>query len=183
MQNRQILQYRNRSLDFLNEQVRSEKARFEVGEATRTDVAQAESSRAAAISRVSLAKANLASSEAVYVQIIGRLPGKLRAVKGVAHLVPRSMHRAMRLAELNHPAVKSTEHLVDQALFNVKSSESAYLPRVDLSKKRYKNFDQSSAASVSENFSVSATLSVPIYQGGRQSAQIRQNKEPDPAAH
>lgn len=177
LRDRSIVTFQRRSLEFLNEQVRSEQTRFEVGEATRTDVAQARASRAAAQASVSLAVANLKSSEAVYRQIIGKDPKKLSSVKGVARKIPSSTGKGIAIAQSEHPAIKSTEFLVDQAIFDVKSAESGLLPRVDLQASANRNFDQSTIASVTNNQSVTATLTVPIYQGGAQSGQIRQNKE------
>jgi outer membrane protein len=177
LRDRAILSFQRKSLEFLNEQVRSEQTRFDVGEATRTDVAQARASRAAAQASASLAEANLKSSEAVYRQIIGRNPGKLSRVKGVDRRIPSTSGKGLAIAQREHPAIKSTEFLVDQAIFNVKSAESGLLPRVDLQASASRNFDQSANASVSTNQSVSATLTVPIYQGGAQSGRVRQNKE------
>jgi len=177
LRDRSILSFQRKSLEFLNEQVRSEQARFDVGEATRTDVAQARASRAAAQAQVSAALATLKSSEAVYRQIVGNKPGKLAKVKGVAGLFPKSSSQGISAALAGHPAIKSTEHLVEQAIYNVKSAESGLLPRVDLQGSATRNFDSSATTSVSENLSVTATLTVPIYQGGSQSAQVRQNKE------
>ena len=177
LRDRAILSFQRKSLEFLNEQVRSEQTRFDVGEATRTDVAQARASRAAAQASVSLAAANLKSSEAVYRQIIGNDPKKLSPVKGVGRKFPVSTGKGMVIAQREHPAIKSTEFLVDQAIFNVKSAESGLLPRVDLQASATRNFDQSTTTTVTNNQSVTATLTVPIYQGGAQSGQIRQNKE------
>ncbi len=177
LRDRSILAFQRKSLAFLDEQVRSEQTRFDVGEATRTDVAQARASRAAAQASASLAEANLRSSEAVYVQIIGRKPAKLSPVKGVKGKFPTSIVAGKDIARREHPAIRSTEFLVDQAIFNVKSAESGLLPRVDLQASATRNFEQSTFASVSENQSVTATLTVPIYQGGAQRGQIRQNKE------
>lgn len=177
LRDRSIVSFQRRNLEFLNEQVRSEQTRFDVGEATRTDVAQARASRAAAQASVSLASANLKSSEAVYVQIIGKKPSKLSSPKGVKGKFPASIAAGMAIAKREHPAIKSTEFLVDQAVFNVKSAESGLLPRLDLQASATRNFDQSTFSSVSENQSVTATLSVPVYQGGAQAGQIRQNKE------
>ena len=177
LRDRSILAFRRKSLEFLNEQVRSEQARFDVGEATRTDVAQARASRAAAQAQVSLALANVRSSEAIYEQIIGHKPSNLRPVKGVSALLPKSVQSGLAIAETEHPAIKSTEYLVDQASYNVRSAESSLLPSVNLQGSATRSFDQSSTSSVSENLSVTATLTVPIYQGGRQAATIRQNKE------
>jgi outer membrane protein len=177
IRDRAILGYQRQNLEFLNEQVRSEEARFEVGEATRTDTAQARASRAEAQSNVSLAQANLKTSEAVYRQIIGNDPANLQPVRGVGKLVPNSINSAMAVAEREHPAIKSTEFLVDQAIYNVKTAESGMLPRIDLQGQVSRNFDQSATASVVDSASVAATLTVPIYQGGSQSATVRQNKE------
>lgn len=177
LRDRSILGFQRKSLEFLNEQVRSEQARFDVGEATRTDVAQARASRAAAQAQVSAALATLKSSEAVYRQIIGNKPGKLAKVKGVAGIFPKSSSQGISVALGGHPAIKSTEFLVEQAIYNVKSAESGLLPRVDLQGSATRSFEPSATVSTSNNVSVTATLTVPIYQGGSQSAQVRQNKE------
>ncbi|MEM7067483.1 MAG: TolC family outer membrane protein [Pseudomonadota bacterium] len=177
MRDRAILGLQRQNLEFLQEQVRSEQARFDVGEATRTDVAQARASRAAAEAEVSLARANVRSSEAIYRQIIGHEPKALSSVRGVAKLLPKSVDSAIHIAEREHPAIRSTEHLVDQAIYNVKAAESGLLPTVGLEGSATRNFDSSSTTSVTDNLSISATLTVPIYQGGRQSATVRQRKE------
>lgn len=177
LRDRSIVAFQRKNLRFLDEQVRSEQTRFDVGEATRTDVAQARASRAGAQASVSLAAANLKSSEAVYRQIIGKPPKELSSVKGVGRKIPKSTGKGIAIAQSEHPAIKSTQFLVDQAIFNVKSAESGLLPRVDLQGSVSRSFDQSTTTSVVNNQSVTATLSVPIYQGGAQSGQVRQNKE------
>jgi len=178
LRDRSIVSFQRKNLEFLNEQVRSEQTRFDVGEATRTDVAQARASRAAAQAAVSLAAANLKSSEAVYRQIIGNDPKNLSSVKGVGRKIPNTTGKGMAIAQSEHPAIRSTKFLVDQAIFNVKSAESGLLPRVDLQAQATRNYQTggSSANSVT-NQSVTATLTVPIYQGGAQAGQVRQNKE------
>ena len=177
LRDRSIVSFQRRNLEFLNEQVRSEQTRFDVGEATRTDVAQARASRAAAQAAVSLAAANLKTSEAVYRQIIGNEPRKLSPVKGVAKKIPSSTGKGMVIAQREHPAIKSTEFLVDQAIFNVKAAESGLLPRVDLQAQASRNFQINTSDATTNSQSVTATLTVPIYQGGAQSGQVRQNKE------
>jgi outer membrane protein len=177
LRDRSILGFQRKNLAFLNEQVRSEQARFDEGEATRTDVAQARASRASAQAQVSLSAANLKTSAAVYRQIIGNEPSKLSPVKGVGRLVPRSMKSAMSIALKEHPAIRSTEFIVDQAIYNVKAAESQLLPSVNLRANASRNLETSTPNSDVTSSSVTATLTVPIYQAGRQSATIRQNKE------
>lgn len=171
-----IANYRAQALEFLNEQVRSEQSRFDVGESTRTDVAQARGRRAAAEAQLSAARAQLKSSRAVFRQVIGRDPSGLSMPKSVERLIPSSISSAVAAASANHPAIKATRHLVDQALFNVKVAEGQLLPGVTLQgnlQRRY-NVQQDTDRDAA---SVTARLTVPIYQGGRVSAQIRQGKE------
>ena len=52
IRDRQIAVLRERNLEFLTEQVRAARSRFEVGEGTRTDVAQAEASRSSAVAQL-----------------------------------------------------------------------------------------------------------------------------------
>lgn len=176
LRDRAVADYRRQALAFLQEQVRSESSRFEVGESTRTDVAQARGRRAAAEAQLAAAQAQLKSSIAIFVQVVGREPRNLRSPKAVTNLIPSNMNTALDVARTNHPAIKATKHLVDQALFNVKSSEGELLPTVSLNGSV--NRDINTGVNTDRNSaSVTARLSVPIYQGGRVSATVRQNKE------
>ncbi|MFZ1772984.1 MAG: TolC family protein, partial [Rhizobiaceae bacterium] len=71
LRDRQIAALREKNLKFLSEQVRAARSRFEVGEGTRTDVAQAEASRSAAEAQLAGARAAAASSAAIYQQVVG----------------------------------------------------------------------------------------------------------------
>ncbi|NJM34545.1 MAG: TolC family protein, partial [Rhodomicrobium sp.] len=85
-----ILNLRQNNLRVLNEQLRATQDRFEVGEVTKTDVAQARARVSGASSAISAAKANLQSSRATYAQIIGNMPGTLRD-PGPSRLVPHAV--------------------------------------------------------------------------------------------
>jgi outer membrane protein len=165
IRDRQIATLTARNLEFLTEQVRAARSRFEVGEGTRTDVAQADASRSEAVAQLSAARAQALSSAAIYREIIGDDPGRLQGASPLAKMMPRSLEDAIVLAAADHPAILATGHLVDAAAFSVKSVEGALLPQV------------SANAGTSDAASIGATLSIPIYQGGRVSAQVRQQKE------
>jgi len=180
IRDRQIAVLRERNVQFLVEQVRAARSRFEVGEGTRTDVAQAEAGRSAAVAQLSAARAQALSSAATYRQIVGDEPGKLSS-PGPAKGLPRSIDEATAVAATQHPAIIATEHLVDAAAFAVKSTEGALLPQVSASAGVSRSYRNTSPDAVSDgNFTsatIGATLTVPIYQGGRVSAQVRQSKE------
>lgn len=177
IRDRAIAGYRVQALEFLNELDRSERARFDVGESTRTDVAQAEAQRAAAVAQLSAAEAAVRSSSAVFRQIIGVDPGRLRMPRGVTHLVPDHLPRAYDIAFAEHPAIRAARHAVDQAEWNVKAAESDLLPTLQLQGSKTKRYNVSTLIQDQVSTSVTATLSVPIYQGGAVSGTVRQNKE------
>ncbi len=183
IRDRQIATLTERNLQSLSEQVRAAQSRFDVGEGTRTDVAQADASRAAAQAQVSSARAQAQNSAAIYRQIVGDAPDNLKGASPLTKLLPKSIDAAYVLAAANHPAIMATQHLVDAAGFSVKSAEGALLPQVSASaglSRSYRNTDPTGTLSNdgwSNSASIGASLSVPIYQGGREYATVRQSKE------
>ncbi|SFI67447.1 TolC family outer membrane protein [Aerobium aerolatum] len=183
IRDRRIAVYRERNLEFLGEQVRAASSRFEVGEGTRTDVAQAQATQAAAQAQLSAARAQALASEAAYLSFIGDRPGRLDAPSPVNRLLPANLEQAMAIALQEHPAIKATQHLVDAADFSVKVAEGAMLPQVSAQAGISTGFRDSNLPGVTGGYSrtdsaaVGLNLTVPIYQGGRASAQVRQAKE------
>ena len=133
IRDRQIAVLRQRNLEFLEEQVRAARSRFDVGEGTRTDVAQAEADRSLAVAELTAARATAEASAATYRQLIGEDPNSLRTPSPLAKLLPRSLDQAIALAYEQHPAIVATENLVDAAAFTVKSTEGQLLPQVSAS--------------------------------------------------
>lgn len=183
IRDRQIAVLTEQNLQFLTETARAARSRFEVGEGTRTDVAQADASRAAAVASLSAARAQALASAASYRQIVGDEPGKLKAASPVAKLLPSSLAAAVEVAANEHPAILATQHLVDAAAFSVKSAEGALLPQLTASagvSSAYRNTVPGAFASqdgTTNSANIGATLSIPIYSGGRKSAIVRQDKE------
>lgn len=181
IRDRQIAVLTERNLSFLEEQVRAARSRFEVGEGTRTDTAQAEASRSAAVAQLAEARAAAQSSAAIYREVVGEAPGKLKPGAPIAKLLPRSLDDAVAIGAANHPAILATEHLVDAADFVVKAVEGALLPQLSASAGIARSYREASPGSIldghSNSASIGATLTVPIYQGGRVSGQVRQSKE------
>jgi outer membrane protein len=187
LRDRQIATYRERNLDFLGEQVRAASSRFEVGEGTRTDVAQAQAQQAAAVAQLSAARAQVQASEAAYLRLVGERPNRLEPAGPVAKLLPGSIDAALGTALHEHPVVKATLHLVDAASFQVKSAEGTMLPQLNAQAgvtHSYRNTESGlpgvgmgTADGSSNSASVGLNLTIPIYQGGLASAQVRQSKE------
>ncbi len=183
IRDREIAALRERNLAFLNEQVRAANSRLEVGEGTRTDVAQARASQQSAIAQLSFARAQVLASSATYKQVVGEAPGVLQPGSPLTKLLPPSVEASFAVALREHPAIIASEHLIDAAGFAVKSVEGALLPQVSAGASVASNFRNSSAPTAaspngwSSSAGAGVTLTVPIYQGGRTSATVRQNKE------
>ena len=180
---RQVAKLTEQNLKFLTEQVRAARSRFEVGEGTRTDVAQAEAQRSTAQAQVSAAQAQALASAGIYRQIIGDQPGKLKAPAPLGKLLPSSIENAIAAATNENPAILANQHLVDATGFGVKAAEGALLPTLSANAGVSQQYRHNSPGNFlnpngdSTSASVGATLSVPIYSGGRTSAQVRQSKE------
>ncbi|MET2831343.1 TolC family outer membrane protein [Mesorhizobium shangrilense] len=184
IRDRQVAVLTEQNLQFLTEQAHAARSRFEVGEGTRTDVAQADAQRANAVAKLSAARARALASAATYRQIVGDEPGKLRPAAPVAKLLPSSLDAAIAITSAEHPAILATQLLVDAAAFLVKSAEGALLPQLSASagvSSAYRNtvpgVITSGTEGTTNSASIGATLTVPIYSGGRTSALVRQSKE------
>jgi outer membrane protein len=174
---RQIAALREKNLAAMNEQVRASRARLDVGEGTRTDVAQSESQRSTAIAQLNSARADVKSAEATYVQVIGSQPDRLSTAPAAKNL-PRSPDQAYANAVTVHPGILATQYAVNAQGFNVKAKEGALLPTVGLTASA-SHLDTYAGTSVGDgnSASVGVGVSIPIYTGGRTSAQVRQAKE------
>src|SRR2546423_10412815 len=98
-----ILDLQRRNVQVLQEQLKQARDRFNVGEVTRTDVAQAEARLAAAQSQVLAAEATLKASQATYRRVIGAEPVNLRAGMPVDRLSPRSLEASIEQGRTVHP--------------------------------------------------------------------------------
>ncbi|MGH6841356.1 MAG: TolC family protein, partial [Methylocella sp.] len=105
-----ILDLRKNNIIVLQEQLRQTVDRFTVGEVTRTDVAQAESSLASARSDYFTARAILQTSMADYRRVIGVEPTRLEPARTIESLLPHTLGVAIERALAEHPLVQAALH-------------------------------------------------------------------------
>src|SRR4051812_15370237 len=172
-----ILDLQKRNVEVLQEQLRQVRDRFNVGEVTRTDVAQSESRLAAGRSAVLTAEANYKTSAAVYRQVIGTEPRNLTPATPVDRFSPRTQFESVAAGNAQHPTVTSAQYNVDAALLQVKIAEGALYPTLSLQGSVQKALNSSLNSPEAFNASVVGQLTVPINQGGAEYSAIRQAKE------
>ena len=173
------LDLQRRNVEVLQEQLRQTRDRFNVGEVTRTDVAQSESRLAQGRSQVLAAEANYNASVATYRQVIGVNPGNLTPGTPVDRYSPRNLPAAVDLSIAVHPAVTTAQYNVDAAVLQVKVAEASLYPTVSVTGNYTKNYEVLGSLNTIQQYqaSVLGTISIPIYQGGAEYSLVRQAKE------
>jgi len=178
LQNSAIVELDKNNVEVLKEQLRETKDRFTVGEVTRTDVAQAEASLASANATLLTDQSVLETSIATYRQVIGDDPRTLAPVKPLARPLPRTLPEAVNISQVEHPAIVAQEHGVDVALLSIKVAEGALYPQASITGTVNQGWDVATTPGQRQfNAEILGNLTIPIFQGGAEYANIRQSKE------
>ncbi len=176
VRDRQIVHLRTKNVSFLVEQLKAAKARFEVGEITRTDVSQSNARLSLSRSNLSNARSNLETNRAIYTRLTGRKPGRLTKLK-VLRRLPKTLSRAIAIAERTNPTILSAVHIEEAARHDIKTAKGDLLPTLSLQARYQLRHDPSTFTRTSEAAQVLGALSVPLYQSGLQYSQVRQAKQ------
>ncbi len=151
--------------------------RFEVGDLTRTDVAQSEARLAIARAQLQQAEARLISSKENYVQLVGAAPENLETPPALPNL-PSTPDSAVAIALKNNPDLIAAGKAREAARYDVGAAKAARMPKLfavgDSSYVDYLNSLPGTLPGSTKATSAGAQISVPIYQGGGPSAQVRQ---------
>ena len=176
IRDRQIANYRRESLDNFKEQVRAATARFDVGEITRTDVAQANARSAEARGRYAVAVGNLETSVANYIRVIGIKPGRL-IFPPLSPRVPKTLREAIAISGETNPQILAAAYVEQAAEANIEVQKSDLLPKVNFEAGYSIDNNSSNIVGRSRTGFIQGTLSVPIYQSGKVYSQIREAKQ------
>lgn len=172
-----ILNLRQNNIDVLEEQLRQTRDRFNVGEVTRTDVAQAEARLATSNSDASLASGNLKSSLARFRQVVGADAKQLAPAKAVDAMLPKSLDIAVAASQSDHPTILAALHDVDAAQLQVKITEGELYPTLSARGTVSQRWDYQGSNRELTQSTIVGLLSVPIYEGGEVYSRVRQAKE------
>jgi outer membrane protein len=172
-----ILELNRRNVEVLTEQLKQTRDRYNVGEVTRTDVAQAESRLAAGRSSLLGAQSNYITSVGNYQRVIGVAPGKLAPGTPVDRFSPAVLSAAIAEGEQDSPSVLAAMYGVDIAELAVKINEGSLYPNLALTANVSQNYLPTYNMQRQFLASVGGQLTIPIYQGGAEYSAIRQSKE------
>lgn len=174
--------------NFLKVTLQSTKDKFNVGEETRTSVAQAEAQQAEAIAKRQAAEAQLAAKIATYTQVVGREPGRLQK-PDVPKGLPKTVKEALERARLNNPTVLKAQYTEITARRKVDEYNGELLPKLGLvgtsSVEKTRNLNNPSGTprelvgtsatnDTVVNHQVTVNLTFPLYEAGAVRSQKRQ---------
>lgn len=177
-----IVELNRAQVGVLSVNLEATRDRFEIGDLTRTDVAQSEARLALATSNLETARANLIRSKEVYIQLVGREPGNLQAPPPLPNL-PATPDSAVEVALDNNPDLIAARETREAAGFDRRAANASRLPTVSVfTAPSYSNALGSISSNIpgfqADNSSLNAQAGVratlPLYQGGQPAARIRQ---------
>jgi outer membrane protein len=184
IRDRSIVELNRNQVSVLQTNLQASRDRFEVGDLTRTDVAQSEARLSLAQSNLAIAQGRLTASEENYRRVIGTLPDDLQPPNPLPPL-PATADQAVEIALANNPDLVSINRQIRAAGLDVNVSRAERLPTVSaVSSGRYLNnlgtADEASGAPEGTIDNTSATgglgvsARIPLYQGGLVGARVRQ---------
>ena len=162
----------------LKTQLEATRERFRVGEVTRTDVAQAESSLAQATANRIASEGQLEVSRAEYTRAVGHPPGRL-ILTNERPVLPATRDETLSMAATNNLTVISANFAEAAARDNIDVVRGQLLPQIsvvgDLNRSYSPSITLHSARE--DTGSVVAQLTMPLYEGGAIYSQTRQAEQ------
>ena len=175
-----VVELSRNNVQVLEVNLRATNNRFQVGDLTRTDVAQSESRLSLARGDLKTAEAQLIEARERYIRLVGHEPVDLQQPAALPGL-PESAEQAVDVALANNPDLASAKKLEQAAKYDVRVARGLRHPTVSTFANGQYTTDlnstpDSTIQQYGKNVSIGAVLTVPLYQGGGPAAQVRQSQ-------
>jgi len=175
------------NVSVLKRQLEETNARFDVGEVTRTDVAQAQARLAQAQAQLSTVQANLAIDRASYASLVGQNPGTLAPEPPISALLPADIDAAFDAAERSNPQLMQADYTERASAARVAQAKAQLNPTIGFRAGLTYNGGNTNFSvggpepnplkGFQRDINVSATATVPLFTGGLTLSEIRQATE------
>ena len=179
IRDRAIVELNQNNVRVLTTNLDATRDRFEIGDVTRTDVAQSEARLQLGRSQLATSQGRLLSSEANYRAVIGRPPGPLAPPPPLPPL-PATADQAVRIALADNPDIVAVTRSAAAAGYDVRVAQAGRLPTLSgvLSGTYVEALGDRTPGFTDRGTTTSAGVQarVPIYQGGLPSARVRQTR-------
>lgn len=162
----QVVTVRESNVRVITQQLRAAEDRFEVGEATRTDVAQAEAQLAQARGALVSAQGNLMINRELFEIAVGRAPNGLTG-PGALPSLPDSEAEAEAIARESHPSILALQYAVRADELTLAAARTDYGPELSLSANTGYDPDPDLFQTGDVTTQFTLRLTQPLYAGGR----------------
>ena len=172
------LQINETNLNLLERQVETDQARLERGQITLADLAQSESSFAGAQAKFIQAKNETVTAKLEYEKIIGPITDLDSLSKKLDFdlKIPDSLNNAIEISKINSPDLIIARLDYEQSEKDVIIARADLSPSATISLSSTKTDDLSSSYDESEKEIAKATISWPIFKGGKNTASLNRSK-------
>jgi len=175
-----IVQLNQKNVSVLRTNLQATSDRFEIGDLTRTDVAQSEARLALAEGDLRTAESNLIRSRESYIRLVGDAPTDLQPPPPLPNL-PATAEEAVAIALTTNPDIEAANQRLNASRADIGAAQATRAPRVSATVTGGYNNNLNSIPAgntTSENTTTSTiagvSMTLPIFQGGRASARVRQ---------
>ena len=155
------------NLNLSDKQVELDKSRYERGVIKLSDLAQSESSLAAAKAKFIRAQNNLLTSEKDFENIVGYKPENLIKINGINLNLPTSLDETLNLASSNNPELLISKLNFEKSDHLLKGAAEKFAPKASVSFEVSENDDVSSTVSKQDQSHFEAKVEIPLYAGGK----------------
>ena len=172
------LKINERNVSLLERQVETDQARLERAQITLADLAQSESSLAGAQAKFIQAKNETITSKLFYEKIIGPIVSmdNLNKISDLNFVIPENLDKAIETSKKNNPDLIIAKLDYEQSKKDVIIARSDFSPSATLSLSSTKTDDTSSTINERDKEIAKATISWPIFKGGKSSALLNKSK-------
>ena len=179
IRDRAIVELNQNNVRVLQTNLEATRDRFEIGDVTRTDVAQSEARMQLGRSQLATSQGRLLASEANYRAVVGHPPGVLAPPPPLPPL-PATADHAVRIALADNPDIVAVTRSAAAAGYDVRVAQAGRLPTLSgVLSGTYVDALGDRTSGVPDHGTTSSLgvqARVPIYQGGLPSARVRQTR-------
>ena len=170
------LRLNENQVEVLERQLQATRDRFDVGEITLTDVAQAEARLSRSRASRDNARGALQTSRATFEREVG-LPADGLTPAAAPPAMPISLDESLSFALLDNPTLQASQFSEDAAEHAVDVAFADLLPQVALTGTLQRSLDTATRDDRTDTAAVLAAVSVPLYQAGLEASQVRGAKQ------
>ncbi|MEC9347845.1 MAG: TolC family outer membrane protein [Pseudomonadota bacterium] len=176
LQNQAVVKLNFNNEERLRRQLEAARDRFDVGEITRTDVAQAEARLSRAAADRAQSEGNLIAAKATYARIVGAVPGDLEPPPPLPAL-PQSEEEALAEAFRANPDLLSIIEVAASSKADIRATSGQLLPQVDLEGSAVHALDSNAPGDRNSQLELRGVVTVPLYETGVVYSGVRQLRQ------